>query len=175
MVGERFLGAFSCRVTGRQLLMLHAFAYGTSEPTPYFLGPMALAVLPAAAMARSLARRHHALGVALAVAGALGATAWARALPARRELFVTNDAQLHDMWRSIPFDRAIVSFPDDMHWKQELSRYSRGLFGIFGSECGREWAIPCADFFEGLSGVAGKPYHNVDLHASLGGEVLPPF
>lgn len=64
---------------------------------------------------------------------------------------------------------------DDMRWKQELSRFSRQTFGVFGSECGREWAIPCADFFEGLSGVSGKPYHNVDLLPSVGGEVFPFF
>ena len=64
---------------------------------------------------------------------------------------------------------------DDLHWKQEISRFSRQTFGIFGSECGREWAIPCADFFEGLSGVSGKPYHNVELLPSVGGEVFPFF
>lgn len=64
---------------------------------------------------------------------------------------------------------------DDMHWKQQLSRYARGLFGIFGSECGREWAIPCSDFFEGLSGVSGGHYHNTDLLDQLGAEPLPVF
>ncbi len=64
---------------------------------------------------------------------------------------------------------------DDMYWKQELSRYARGLFGIFGSECGREWAIPCSDFFEGLSGVSGGHYHNKELLDRLGAEPLPVF
>ncbi len=64
---------------------------------------------------------------------------------------------------------------DDMHWKQELSRYARSQFGIFGSECGREWAIPCADFFEGLSGVSGRHYHNADLLDQLGADPLPIF
>ena len=64
---------------------------------------------------------------------------------------------------------------DDQHWKQELSNYARGQFGIFGSECGREWAIPCADFFEGLSGVGGGPYHNADLLNQLGATQLPVF
>jgi hypothetical protein len=64
---------------------------------------------------------------------------------------------------------------DDMHWKQELSNYARGLFGIFGSECGREWAIPCSDFFEGLSGVSGEFYHNRDLLKQLGATPVPVF
>jgi hypothetical protein len=64
---------------------------------------------------------------------------------------------------------------DDLHWKQELSHYARGHFGIFGSECGREWAIPCSDFFEGLSGVSGAHYHNPDLLDRLGATPLPIF
>jgi hypothetical protein len=64
---------------------------------------------------------------------------------------------------------------DDLHWKQELSRYSRAHFGIFGSECGREWAIPCSDFFEGLSGVSGGHYHNAELLERLGATPLPVF
>lgn len=64
---------------------------------------------------------------------------------------------------------------DDMHWKQELSRYARRTFGIFGSECGREWAIPCSDFFEGLSGVSGRHYHNERLLDELGARPLPVF
>src|SRR5436190_8922210 len=30
---------------------------------------------------------------------------------------------------------------DDIKWKQALSDYARDVFGVFGSECGREWAI----------------------------------
>jgi hypothetical protein len=66
---------------------------------------------------------------------------------------------------------------DDMHWKQELSDYARATFGSFGSECGREWAIPHADFFEGLTGVSGTYYHNTgsDLLKETGGSVVPLF
>lgn len=64
---------------------------------------------------------------------------------------------------------------DDMHWKQALSDYARGLFGIFGSECGREWAIGHSDFFEGLTGVSGHAYHNEKLLAEVGGVVVPLF
>ena len=64
---------------------------------------------------------------------------------------------------------------DDLHWKQALSDYARGVFGIFGSECGREWAIPHSDFFEGLTGVSGQAFHNAALPANLGATVIPLF
>ncbi len=48
---------------------------------------------------------------------------------------------------------------EDIFWKIALSDYSRNVFGLFGSECGREWAVPHADFFEGLSSVNGHYYH----------------
>lgn len=64
---------------------------------------------------------------------------------------------------------------DDMKWKQELSHYARSQFSIYGSECGREWAIPCADYFEGLTGVSGGYYHNKELVKSLGASVTPLF
>ena len=61
---------------------------------------------------------------------------------------------------------------DDIAWKIRLSDEARKLFGIFGSECGREWALPHSDFFEGLVGVSGKYYHNLDP-AKLGAMVIP--
>ena len=64
---------------------------------------------------------------------------------------------------------------DDLYWKQALSDYARGVFGLFGSECGREWAIPHSDFFEGLTGVSGHHYHNAGLEREVGGVVVPLF
>jgi len=64
---------------------------------------------------------------------------------------------------------------DDMHWKQALSDYAREVFGIFGSECGREWAIPHADYFEGLTGVSGGYYHDANLLKKLGAFPVPLF
>jgi len=61
-----------------------------------------------------------------------------------------------------------------MHWKQAISDYAREIFGLFGSECGREWAIPHAEWFEGLTGVSGTYYHNLDPKA-FGGSVVPLF
>ncbi|MEW6355502.1 MAG: DUF6259 domain-containing protein [Planctomycetota bacterium] len=63
---------------------------------------------------------------------------------------------------------------DDIRWKQKLSDYARDVFGLFGSECGREWAIPHSEFFEGLSGVSGKYFHSLDP-ATLGATVIPLF
>jgi hypothetical protein len=64
---------------------------------------------------------------------------------------------------------------DDMKWKQGLSDYARGVFAIFGSECGREWAIPHSDFFEGLTGVSGREFHDAKLAQSLDASVVPLF
>lgn len=64
---------------------------------------------------------------------------------------------------------------DDLKWKQRLSDYAREVFGVFGSECGREWAVPHSDFFEGLTGVSGHAYHDEKLPENLGATVVPLF
>ena len=64
---------------------------------------------------------------------------------------------------------------DDMKWKQALSDYARQEFGIFGSEDGREWAIPHSDFFEGLTGVDGTWFHDKNLLKETGGVSVPMF
>ncbi|MBN2450325.1 MAG: hypothetical protein JXR77_08045, partial [Lentisphaeria bacterium] len=61
---------------------------------------------------------------------------------------------------------------DDILWKCRLSDYAREVFGLFGSECGREWALPHSDWFEGLVGVSGRYYHNLDP-GKLGATVIP--
>ncbi|HSA27685.1 MAG TPA: glycoside hydrolase [Phycisphaerae bacterium] len=61
---------------------------------------------------------------------------------------------------------------DDIAWKSTLGDKARELFGLFGSECGREWALPHSDFFEGLTGVAGHPFHNLRPE-TLGARVIP--
>lgn len=60
----------------------------------------------------------------------------------------------------------------DILWKCRLSDASRKVFGLFGSECGREWAIPHSDFFEGLVGVGGNYYHMLKPE-TLGARVIP--
>jgi hypothetical protein len=64
---------------------------------------------------------------------------------------------------------------DDIAWKIRLSDYARNVFGIFGSECGREWALPHSDFFEGLVGVSGHYYHQLKPEEDLGARVIPFF
>jgi hypothetical protein len=64
---------------------------------------------------------------------------------------------------------------DDMKWKIALSDYARRTFGVFGSEDGREWAIPHSDFMEGLVGVDGTYFHNKDLLKQTGGVPIPLF
>jgi len=64
---------------------------------------------------------------------------------------------------------------DDMRWKEALSDYTRAVFGIFGSEDGREWAIPHSDFFEGLTGVNGRWFHDEKLPSKVGGVSVPLF
>ncbi|MGQ9575437.1 MAG: DUF5696 domain-containing protein [Thermoguttaceae bacterium] len=61
---------------------------------------------------------------------------------------------------------------EDIAWKIKLSDEARRLFGLFGSECGREWALPHSDFFEGLVGVSGRSFHNLKPE-SLGATVIP--
>jgi hypothetical protein len=63
---------------------------------------------------------------------------------------------------------------DDIAWKISLSDYAREIFGTFGSECGREWAIPHSDFFEGLVGVSGRYYHNLKPE-TISATVIPFF
>jgi hypothetical protein len=41
---------------------------------------------------------------------------------------------------------------DDLEWKSKLCLLAKQHMGIFGSEEGREWAVPCADYLEGLFG-----------------------
>lgn len=61
---------------------------------------------------------------------------------------------------------------EDIAFKSKLSDKARELFGLFGSECGREWALPHSDFFEGLTGVSGHYYHNLKPE-TLGATVIP--
>ncbi|MGA2497980.1 MAG: DUF5696 domain-containing protein [Tepidisphaeraceae bacterium] len=100
-------------------------------------------------------------------------------LPAVRELTRANSYFIDttyaaDLQECFSKDHPLTRL-DDMKWKCELSDYARSLFGSFGSECGREWAIPHADFFEGLTGVSGKSYHNAALEETLGAKVVPLF
>jgi hypothetical protein len=43
-----------------------------------------------------------------------------------------------------------MTLADDLRWKTQLSLLAKKHFGLFGSEDGREWAVPCGDYQEGL-------------------------
>jgi len=64
---------------------------------------------------------------------------------------------------------------DDMRWKQAISDYARAEFGTFGSEDGREWAIPHADYFEGITGVSGAHFADKNLLSGMGAVAIPLF
>lgn len=68
-----------------------------------------------------------------------------------------------------------LTWAEDLHWKCVLSDYARDTMGLFGSEDGREWAIPHADFFEGITGVSGGFLHNSGTVESLDAEPIPLF
>jgi len=65
---------------------------------------------------------------------------------------------------------------DDMRWKSRLCDVAKEHFGLFGSEEGREWAVPHADYFEGLLShkvSAGRTERGFSRTA--GGVVVPLF
>ena len=41
---------------------------------------------------------------------------------------------------------------DDLKWKSKLCLLAKQHMGLFGSEEGREWAVACADYLEGIFG-----------------------
>lgn len=55
---------------------------------------------------------------------------------------------------------------DDLQWKTRLCMLAKEHFGLFGSEEGREWSVPCADYVEGIFG------HRTD---NPPGDVIPLF
>jgi len=59
-----------------------------------------------------------------------------------------------------------MSRHDDLFWKTNLCLLAKKHFGLFGSEEGREWSVPCADYLEGIFG------HQTD---SPTGQVIPLF
>jgi hypothetical protein len=99
-------------------------------------------------------------------------------LPATHELFAPWSYFIDTTYAVGPRECSDPAHPigrnDDIAWKIRLSDYARDIFGIFGSECGREWALPHSDFFEGLVGVSGRYYHNLKP-ADMGATPIPFF
>ena len=70
-----------------------------------------------------------------------------------------------------PMDRV-----DDMKWKSQLCDVAKKHFNLFGSEEGREWAVPHADYFEGLfSHKASAGEADRGWARQAGGTVVPLF
>jgi len=65
-----------------------------------------------------------------------------------------------------------LSFEDDLHYKQLLCDYLRKQVGLFGSEEGREWGVPHADYFEVL--MSHKTGYNL-TGAAAADIVIPMF
>ena len=64
----------------------------------------------------------------------------------------------------------------DMAGKIRLSQLARKHFGLFGSEEGREWGVPYADYMEGLmSHRVNVRNPKSSFHSTLGGELIPLF
>ena len=56
---------------------------------------------------------------------------------------------------------------DDMVWKSKLCDLAKEHFGLFGSEKGREWAVPHADYMEGILSDKAR--------AAKGSDIIPLF
>jgi hypothetical protein len=83
-------------------------------------------------------------------------------LPSVKKLFDPGIYFIDTTFAAPPFECFSKEHPltlnDDLHWKRELCEYVRGMFGLFGSEEGQEWAVPCADYFEGLMSHRTEPH-----------------
>ena len=102
-------------------------------------------------------------------------------LPGVKQLFGPNLYFIDTVFASPPYacfdPKHPVSLAEDVQNKIRLSDYARGLFGLFGSEEGKEWAVAHGDYFEGLlfhktrSRAAGSP----DEEPSASRTVIPLF
>ena len=99
-------------------------------------------------------------------------------LPAIHKLFAPWSYFIDTTYASPPRECSDPNHPidrnEDILWKIRLSDYAREMFGIFGSECGREWALPHSDFFEGIVAVGGRYFHILKPE-ELGAIVIPFF
>jgi len=75
-------------------------------------------------------------------------------IPMVRKLFEPTIYFSDTIFASPPYEcfdpRHPLSLNDDLEEKKKLCDYLRRQFGLFGSEDGREWGVPHADYFEGL-------------------------
>ena len=75
-------------------------------------------------------------------------------IPMVRKLFEPTIYFSDTIFASPPYEcfdpRHPLSLSDDLEQKKKLCDYLREQFRLFGSEDGREWGVPHADYFEGL-------------------------
>jgi hypothetical protein len=113
---ERFALGTLAAVAGFQVA--GAFSYGAIDPTSYFLAPMALAVcgvVPWAARLAAKGRRAAGpVGLAFLAAAVALNVPWVRTAASRRAGYERFDAVLRSMWASIPLERGIVLWGDDL-------------------------------------------------------------
>ena len=111
----------------------HAFLYGVGDPSPYFLTPLGLGLLALVpglgglwAGGRRSARIARAAVVGLALLATLVAVPWLQVARDRRQVYLNFETLVHRMWESIPFDRAIVLWPNDMYARLQEYQLLRG-------------------------------------------------
>jgi hypothetical protein len=120
------------------LSTVFAFRYGATDPSSYFLVPLALALaaLPPL-LAGFIEGPPSGRGIALVASGVLALAAvtlwvpWNRTAFERARLFKGFDSYVGSMWHAIPFDSAFVFWANDMHTtllaRQELGHDKPGL------------------------------------------------
>jgi len=100
--------------------VVFVYRYGVSDPDAYFLPCLAAALLALAPSGADVVTRLRRIrfGVTFAAAGAVVALALFVApcvsvMAGRRRALIGLDEYYHGMWRSIPYERAIVLWPVD--------------------------------------------------------------
>lgn len=100
--------------------LVFAFSLNLSDPVPYFLPALALALLGSAPVAARLSTRLPAGAIRGAVAllvltGLAVGVLWFRAGLERKRAFAQSHALIRDMWKSLPAGPGFVFWEDDMY------------------------------------------------------------
>ena len=110
-----------------------AFHYGVGDPDAYFLPPLLVALLSVAAVGGEMlqALKRTRFGPAIAAAGtALALVAFIvpclRVGLGRKSAIVEFDRDIHSYWSAIPYERAIVLWPDDLYYRLKEYQAIRG-------------------------------------------------
>ena len=100
------------------LQTLYSFSYGVLDPSSYFQPSLAIGLLAVPLLGAGLTRSRRALP-ALGLAAALLVTGlgvvWVRFGFEIRAGLVEVERHVHDLWRSIPFERGIVLWREDRY------------------------------------------------------------